>query len=151
MREVDQQIASRSRLDDLAVEIVRLCEQQASTPVLVTPSYLSLRPAFFVELARQLAKHSQRPVRIDWCRPARRLFAPVADQVDRWRVRRVNRALVSAAGSQPADWARLVLTAAVGRQGGVHRDLVVGWCSNHGDLPAWATPILLAGQPHAAA
>ena len=151
MRGAERAIGERSRLDDLAVEIVRLCEQQASTPVLVTPAYLSLRPAFFVELAQQLIKRSQRPVRIDWCRPTRRLFAPVADHMDRWQLRRINRALTAAGKTEPSLSACLVLTAAVGRQGGIHRDLVVGWCGEQDELPAWATPILLAGQPQLAA
>ena len=80
-------------LRPLADEILRLSERYNSTPVLVTPSYLSLRQQFFVELVGTLFKKTNRSVRIDWYRGMPTLFSLVGDRIAAVHAARMNRAL----------------------------------------------------------
>jgi hypothetical protein len=135
-------------LEELADEIIRLSEHCASTPVLVTPSYLSLRLPFFAELAGALADKTGRPIRIDWCRPMPNCFSLIGDSFASARAARVNRALRSRLSGRRST-AALQLTSSIARPGGVRRDLVVGLCDHRVSLPPWTTAIRLGGTPDA--
>ncbi len=124
-----------SPLRELADRIVRLSDEQASTPVLVLPTYLSLREPFFVELAGQLKMITGRPIRFDCCRPRTGVLSALTSRVSRLRFARMSRRL-----SQFAD-AAIVLTASIARPGGSRRDLVVGLCDETLHLPSWTTAI----------
>lgn len=136
-------------LHQLAGEIVRLSERQASTPVLITPDYLSFRPDFFVALSRQLWADCQRDVRFDWFRCGQSLLSEIGTRFSRFQAAKINRAL--AADTQRSADASIMITATIGRPGGVCRDLVVGLCDDHCELPEWSTPIRIGGSPILAA
>ena len=80
-------------LQQIAHHIITLADKRASTPVLVTPPYLSFRPQFFVELTREIAKHTDRSIRLDWYRGLPGVRSIVSDQVAAWQVKSVNRIL----------------------------------------------------------
>ncbi|MCP4892016.1 MAG: hypothetical protein P1U77_10975 [Rubripirellula sp.] len=129
-------------LELLSTQLVRLSEQRGSTPVLITPSHLTLRNKFFVELVKSLSTITNRPIRIDWYRPVPSVASVVTDLLAKWRVVNTNRSIGSVAGpTQPLGM--MQITASLGRPGGIHRDLVVGWCNAPLPLPPWATPIEL--------
>lgn len=130
-------------LDLLSTQLVRLSEQRGSTPVLITPPHLTLRNRFFVELVKSLATITNRPIRIDWYRPVPSVSSVVTDLFANWRVVCTNRSIGSVAG--PAHKLGMMqITASLSRPGGIHRDLVVGWCNAPLPLPPWATPIELS-------
>ncbi len=133
-------------LRQLADEIIRLSERHRSTPVLVTPDYLSLRTRFFLELVAALVEKTDRPIRIDWCRGIPSMFSLVGDQIARAHAARMNRALESLMSGREAT-ASVQITGLIARAGGVERDLVVGVCDQHLILPTWTTPIRLAASP----
>lgn len=122
-------------LRELAEQIVRLSDAHGSTPVLVLPTYLSLRQPFYESLARELADQTDRPIRFDWCRTHQGFTAAIGNRVAQWRAARVSRTL-----RRVAD-AAVVLTASIARPGGRHRDLVIGLCDDRLPLPPWTTPI----------
>lgn len=80
-------------LPQIAHQIITLADRRASTPVLVTPPYLSFRKQFFVELSRELAAHTDRDLRIDWYRNLPGVRTLVSDQIAAWHVKSVNRSL----------------------------------------------------------
>ncbi|MGI9446002.1 MAG: hypothetical protein ACR2N1_26280 [Rubripirellula sp.] len=80
-------------LQQIAHQIITLADRRASTPVLVTPPYLSFRRQFFVELSRELATHTDRDLRIDWYRNLPGVRTLVSDQIAAWHVKSVNRLL----------------------------------------------------------
>lgn len=80
-------------LQQIAQQIITLADRRASTPVLVTPSYLSFRREFFVELTRELSCHTDRSIRIDWYRAFPGVRTLVSDQFAAWQVRSLNRLL----------------------------------------------------------
>ena len=80
-------------LQQIAHQIITLADRRASTPVLVTPPYLSFRKQFFVELSRELASHTERDLRIDWYRNLPGVKTIVSDQIAAWHVKSVNRLL----------------------------------------------------------
>jgi hypothetical protein len=80
-------------LQQIAHQILTLTEQRASTPVLVTPTYLSFRKQFFVELCRELTRHTDRNLRIDWYRKLPGVRTIVVDQLAAWQVKSINRVL----------------------------------------------------------
>lgn len=133
-------------LEELAQAIIRLNEQHASTPVLVSPRYLSLQPPFFVALASQIHGHSGRSLRFDWHRRRSGLAAALTDRWAQLQAARINRALAIAAGNAPENGrCEIAITAMIGRPGGVHRKLIVGLCEEGAELPGWGTPIYLSG------
>lgn len=130
-------------IDLLSKQLVRLSEQRGSTPVLVTPPYLSLRRPFFVELVRSIASVTTRPIRIDWYRPVPSVASLASDTVAHWRVASTNRAIASIA--EPTHpLGMMQITASISRPGGIHRDLVVAWCNSAIPLPPWTTAIELS-------
>ncbi len=122
-------------VNGLAACILRLSNEQASTPVLVLPVYLSLRDPFFVALASELARSTDRAIRFDWCRPGGGFISSFTARWARFRSTRLTRAL-----SRVAD-ACVVVTATIGRPGGPARDLVIGLCDETLELPTWTTAI----------
>lgn len=135
-----------SQLKPIAVEMVRLCDQRARTPVIVTPKYLALRSVFLVELCDALLQHADRSVRIDWCRPVPSARTLLSDQLARVEARAINRRL-GRLSKQRAQDVHLQITATIARPGGANRQLVVGWCGDDFKLPPWASAIELSGEP----
>ncbi len=148
-------------LDVVTTEILRLSDHCGATPVLLTPPYLSLQPPFFISLAAALHEESQRPVRFDWYRPSYGFSERLTDPLARLFVAKLNRALRQAgeampeATTKPHDnasrqragrGARMEITSSIGRPGGAHRDLVIGYCQQPAELPPWATAIQLTGD-----
>ncbi len=80
-------------LQQIAYQIITLADKRGSTPVLVTPPYLSFRKQFFVELSRELAAHTDRDLRIDWYRNLPGVRTIISDQLAAWHVKSVNRLL----------------------------------------------------------
>lgn len=132
-----------SPLDLLASQILGLSGHRGRTPVLVAPPFLSLRRRFFVELVRSLAAKTTRPIRIDWYRPVPNAASVVTDALATWSVARTNRA-IAAIAEPTKPLAVMQMTVAISRPGGVHRDLVVGWCAKPMPLPPWTTEIRLS-------
>lgn len=124
----------------LASEILRLNDRGGLTPVLVTPTYFSLRSPFFLALATKLAHESARSVRIDWYRPSFDFSERMAEPLARLFVKRLNRSLLAVTD------ARMEITSSIGRPGGPQRELVIGYCRESAELPPWAAPILLANR-----
>ena len=133
-------------LRQLADEIIRLSERHRSTPVLVTPNYLSLRTRFFLELVGTLVEKTDRSIRIDWYRGMPSLFSLVGDRIASAHAARMNRALDSLMSGRGAT-ANIQITGLIARPAGVERDLVIGVCDQHLALPTWTTPIRLAASP----
>jgi hypothetical protein len=135
-------------LRPLADEIVHLSHRNVSTPVLVTPSYLSLRKRFFLELVGSLAEISQRSIRIDWYRGVPGLFSLIGHRVASARSARINRALSSnGRASNRRASAAIQVTASISRPSRDRRELVIGLCDQRLELPAWTTPIRLGASP----
>lgn len=123
-------------LDTLADQIVDAAAR-GLTPVLVTPDYLSFRPAFFRELAMLVSTRADVPVRFDRVRSAVGMMAMIGDLPAKLHAGRSTRAM--------GRFGSLRLTAIVGRP---QTDLVViGWSNAGETMPAWATPIELAERP----
>jgi len=80
-------------LQQIAKHIVSLADRRASTPVLITPPYLSFRASFFIELTGELANHTERPIRVDWYRGMPKPGTLLTDQLAAWQVRGINRTL----------------------------------------------------------
>ena len=80
-------------LQQIAQQIITLADRRASTPVLVTPPYLSFRQQFYVELTQELGRHTSRTVRIDWYRGLPGLRTLISDQLAAWQVKSINRML----------------------------------------------------------
>ena len=147
-------------LTQLAEEIIRVSQWDHSTPVLVTPSYLSLRRQFFVELVKSISAKTNRRIRIDWQRRLPGYFTLIGDAWASWEVRWHNRAL-AALSRGSATTASIQITASIARPKRVEQDvdqgrdtdqdLVVGLSAPHLELPPWATPIRLGGSPRPAA
>ena len=133
-------------LDQLADEIIRLSQRNASTPVLVTPHYLSLRQQFFLELVGALVEKTSRSIRFDWYRDMPGLFGLVSHRIALARASRINRVLKSCL-SQRELTAAIQITASITRPGGLHRDLSIGLCDQRLELPSWTTPIRLGSSP----
>ena len=157
-------------LQQIVEQILTLSEHRASTPVLVTPNYLSLRKQFFVELTGELWRHTDRNVRIDWYRGLPGIRTMVSDQFAGWHAKSINRSLsriatnhrtesgqkTEAAASsaipvshQPATQlphAMIQLTATIARPGGKTRELVVGLSDIGQTLPDWTTAIWLGAS-----
>jgi hypothetical protein len=133
-------------LQEIADEIIRLSQRRGSTPVLVTPNYISLRPRFFLELVDTLACKSDQSIRIDWYRPMPGLFTLVGDRIARARAGHINRSLDAIMAGRPLS-ASIQITASIARPGGPNRNLVIGLCDHRLILPTWTTRIYLGGAP----
>lgn len=160
-------------MDDLAKEIIRLSERCCSTPVLIVPKFLQLRPAFFAGLSKSLLQQSDRDLRVDWLRPCASLRERLGDVLARVEALRINQALAkissrygdcgprgqltvaSGMASRTATTRRriayLEITAMIGRPGGIQRELVLGLADPSCPLSAWCTPIHLDAHPESQA
>ncbi|TWU60060.1 hypothetical protein Poly51_03340 [Rubripirellula tenax] len=130
-------------LDLLAREIVRLSVHGGTTPVLVTPSYLSFRPEFFRQFVSAVASRTDRTVRIDWLRTGRGISAVIGDRMAARQAAKITRML---RGDTPASHS-IELSSSIGRPDGsssrARSELVIGLCDNRQPLPPWATAISL--------
>jgi len=137
-------------LQQLARQISLTHKRATLTPVLVTPSYLTLQTPFFVALASELAACNQRQVRFDWYRGMPGAFSFGGDWLARRKTARINRAFVSVL--QPVGLTTSMrITAAIGRPSGSQlsstspsEELVIGISADRHELPTWTTPIRLA-------
>lgn len=133
-------------LQQLADQIVAIYDRGQSTPVLVTPSYLSFRPAFYVALAAQLTlhpllNHYRPPIRFDRYRELPGAWSLLVNRFAVAEVIRVNQQL--ARHLQPVDvMATMRTTVAIGRP--VENKLIVGISSDQHELPGWTTAVRLA-------
>lgn len=133
-------------LQQLADQIVAIHDRGQSTPVLVTPSYLSFRPAFYVALAAQLTLHPvinrrRRPIRFDWYRDLPGAWSLLGHRSATAKVIRVNQLL--ARHLQPVDvTATMRTTVAIGLP--VEHKLIVGISSEQDELPGWTTAVRFA-------
>ena len=154
-------------LGQLADEIVRQSQQMTRTPVLVMPSYLSLRTPFFSQLIEALETRSRHRVRIDWYRdPGSHLLGWLATAWARRQARSINRLLkkkpaapsdsalqaqaptIEAAGLEsPAIEELIEVTASIARPDPGGDVLVVGLCDDRIELPSWAAAVRLSGWP----
>ena len=133
-------------LHELAEEIIRLSEWHHSTPVLVTPPYLSLRRPFFVELVSAIAERTQRPIRIDWHRRMPGEFSLGREFFAKRRVAACNRTLAKL-GDDRGIRAKVQITVTIARPAPIEKELVVGLSNGELELPPWTTPIRLGGSP----
>jgi hypothetical protein len=139
-------------LGQLADEIVRQSREMTHTPVLVTPSYLSLRTPFFVHLIDAIGQRSRLPVRVDWYRdPGSHLLGLMASIAARQQAKSINRRLRNAAGSNqshtPTTVGSIEITASIARPGSAPDLLVVGLCDDRIELPSWTAAVRLSGWP----
>ncbi len=122
---------------DILADHIADAATSGQTPVLVTPSYLSFRPAFFRELAMIVSTRTERPVRVDRTRSGGGTFAMIGDTIARLHAARATRAM--------GRFGRVQVTALIGRP---DSDLtVIGWCCAGEALPAWASAIELGERP----
>ncbi len=127
-----------------------------STPVLVTPSYLSLRPAFFLQLAEELVVQADRPVRFDWyCARSGQLLSLVGDVWASRFAASVNRLLMESKRPRPDDASHpaavLQITASIGKPSRSGSELIVGLADERLELLSWTTPIWLGDRESAGA
>jgi len=136
-------------LQQLAGQISVIRSRACSTPVLVTPSYLSLQAPFFVALSTELALCDHRLIRFDWLREVPGAFSFGRDFLADRKATRINRTLASSLQSIGTK-ASIQITAAIGRPSSASsslasssEDLVIGICADHHERPTWTTPIRL--------
>ena len=139
-------------LRSLVKQIVQVSEQGDGTPVLVIPAYLSLRKPFYVQLATDLCTATDRMVRIDLLnRGGGTIGRILNDHWTRSNARSINRALdrlelVDRSTSAVAD-VSVQVTATLGRTMVGVGPLVVGVAGADIELPHWAYPIWICGNP----
>jgi len=139
-------------LQQLARQIWSIRKGATSTPVIVTPSFLTLQTPFFVALATELAAFDQRQVRFDWYRGMPGAFSFGGDWLAGRKTAAINRSFASVL--QPIGLATSMrITAAIGRPSGSQlsstspsQDLVIGISADRHELPTWTTPIRLASS-----
>ncbi len=142
-------------LERLADEIIRIANTGRSTPVIVTPSYLSFRPLFFSQFTTLLASRTDRPVRIDWQRGDsfwnRGIGSAIGDRIAGRKAGKITRMM-----DQIRPGTSIQVTESIGRPsrqtgiesgGSESSELVIGLCHTGQPLPAWATPIKLGDRP----
>ncbi|QDT05586.1 hypothetical protein K227x_39870 [Rubripirellula lacrimiformis] len=149
-------------LEPLANRIVEICRSGDTTPVLVTPKYLSFRPAFYQQFVAVLAQRSGRTVRIDWLRTETGIMAMISDTMAMQDAKRITRMLRKRCSADHS----IELTSSIGRprsatassldgrqRNTANRDdaLVIGLCHVGQPLPEWVTPIPLGERPLVAA
>ena len=133
-------------LQQFAQTIISLSEEYLTTPVLITPRYLSLRMQFFVEFVAAIADQTSRSICIDWYRQAPSPLSLAGDRLARCKARRINRVLCRRMSD--SSFAQTVqITASIARPGKDNGDLVVGWCKEPVELPTWTTAIRLGATP----
>ncbi len=130
-------------LDLLAEEVVRLSATGQTTPVLVTPTYLSFRPLFYHQLVVAVAKLTDRPVRVDWLRTGSGVSSLIANAFAKREAARITRRLQRETGGKHS----IELSSSIGRpvDGRAGRSpIVLGLCRQGESLPSWATTIPLS-------
>lgn len=133
-------------MEQLVQQIARISARENSTPVLVTPPYLTLRSPFYIAMAVGLTERKANPVRFDWNRCMSGAFSLAGDWVARWQAARINRALTKA--SRPlGNTAAVQITAAIGRPTNLSERWLVGISSADQPLPVWTTPVYLITSP----
>jgi hypothetical protein len=132
-------------LQPLADAIIFLNEKRGATPVIVTPRFLSLRRAFFLQLISSLGEKTSRRVRIDWYRSPSGFSGWFDHHLACWKTKRLNRDFERS--TDYPNQVSLQMTATVSRPGGGYRELVVGLSEESQELPPWAAAIRLAGHP----
>jgi hypothetical protein len=133
-------------MEQLARQIASINARGESTPVLVTPAYLSLRAPFLVALATELTALKPNAIRFDWYRGMPGAFSFAGDWLARWKVQQINRALTRQ--MRPlSDTATIQITAAIGRPDKAANQWVLGISSEQQPLPAWTTPVFLITSP----
>ena len=129
-------------LEPFSKHLLRI-RRASSTPVLVTPGYLALRPIFLSELVQSLSSHTAEEIRIDWLQTGSAWGWGFGIWTSQF-AKRVNRVL-HRAHRGGANRARLEVTSAIGKpQGG--ETLVIGVCTESSDSGPWTTRIRLGGS-----
>jgi len=129
----------------LSNELIRLRRDELKTPVLVLPTWISLRADFYNELAEVIHTQTGQNVRFDALRPLGGLWQTFANKVDDWQTRRINRQVNRKGQTQPM--AEVVSTANIARPLSMSAVFVIGIAQDTAPLPAWTTPIHLVGSP----
>ena len=129
-------------LRQLARQFVKIHKRAATTPVLVTPSYLSLQPPFYVALAVEISGYRRKPIRFDWCREIPGAFQFAGHWLAIRKARRINRALANDPLLSDVD-AAIQITASIGRPSAADQFLI-GISTDEIELPQWTTAIRLA-------
>jgi hypothetical protein len=129
-------------LQQLARQIVKINKRATATPVLVTPSFLSLQPPFFAALAVELAGFQRCAVRFDWYREIPGALHLGGYWLDRRKASQVNRVLRGDSRLSDID-AAIQLTATIGRPAKSASHFLVGISTDELDLPAWTTAVRL--------
>ena len=134
-------------LSSLAEELVMSKRMGRRTPVLVTPTYLSLRGGFFACLATEVFERDPGvgKIRVDWmCRTGwlrHRITKRWANQIER----------VCQSDPFLRNRINVVMAGSIGRAKLESDTLILGICDETQGLPAWAQKIQLFGfeQRHA--
>jgi hypothetical protein len=129
-------------LQQLARQIVKINKRATATPVLVTPSFLSLQPPFFAALAVELAGFQRCAVRFDWFREIPGALHLGGYWLDRRKASQVNRVLRGDSRRSGID-AAIQLTATIGRPAKSASHFLVGISTDKLELPAWTTAVRL--------
>ncbi|TWU47721.1 hypothetical protein [Rubripirellula reticaptiva] len=148
-------------LDVLAGEIVRLSTLGRTTPVLVTPTYLSFRPMFFRHFVEAVSRQTDRPVRVDWLRTGQGIASVISDVMAKREAAKITRLLRRNTSTKHS----VELSSSIGRPlqgqsdsgkkqkgktavGESHQTpIVIGLCHTGEILPTWATAIPLGESP----
>ncbi len=132
-------------LQQLALQIVRINDRGIFTPVLVTPSYLSLRTPFFVALAAQIALNHRVPIRFEWYRGMPGPFSLIGDTLAQREAAQINRAFADQLQEFGVD-ASIRITVAISRPL-ISDEMVIGMSADRHELPAWTVPVRLTTSP----
>jgi hypothetical protein len=130
----------------LAQQITTIAARGETTPVVVTPTYLSLRSRFVAGLACELIRQDAvRSVQIDWCCGHRRTLHRhwLRRQAKRSRSL-LGQSMLEARGSCDVHrQASIAITSVIARPPAEQGKLVVGLCNDQLELPRWTTAIRL--------
>jgi hypothetical protein len=139
---LEQERPEQMPLQQLARQIVKINKRATATPVLVTPSFLSLQPPFFAALAVELAGFQRCSIRFDWYREIPGTLDLGGYWLDRRKASQVNRVLRGDSRRSGID-AAIQLTATIGRPAKSASHFLVGISTDELDLPAWTTAVRL--------
>lgn len=128
-------------LRQLTGQFVKIHRRAATTPVLVTPTYLSLRPPFFVALAAEIREFCRLPIRFDWCREIPGVFQFAGHVLVNRQAGQINRALANDSQLIDID-AAMQITATIGRPSADR--FLIGISTDQIELPPWTTAVRLA-------
>ncbi|TWU67372.1 hypothetical protein V7x_29460 [Crateriforma conspicua] len=139
-------------LAPLAEHLLCVVRETESTPTLVVPDSVRLRRAFFAALAEQVARCADGLDRDGGPSRTTRLridaLLPVSTGWrDRWMT--MLRRDPSSSSESTVDWS-IERPLMIGRQGGIHGEIVVGYAQAGTEFPAWVTPVPLCDRPRAA-